>query len=240
MAKSNKADMSCARVKKYTASDVSKAERHNERKNETYENINMIEERIPYNVHFKKPFAPTYMEQLKLIEEYVRIYGHDKWEVSTYDENIGLINNYILPTIGNTRLTTINTHFMEKYYKELLDMPAVKSTRNPDGTGKITESTVNEIHKILRSCFRQAVKWDLMEKSPAIDANVPKAKKEVREIWAAEMLMLALEACDNKMLKIAFHLAFTATLRIGELLGLTWDEMIFQKKRLQETGHILL
>ena len=53
MAKSNKADMSCARVKKYTASDVSKAERHNERKNESYENMNVIEERIPYNVHFK-------------------------------------------------------------------------------------------------------------------------------------------------------------------------------------------
>ena len=54
--------------KKYTVSDVSKAERHNERKNETYENINMIEEHIPYNVHFKKPFAPTYMEQLKQME----------------------------------------------------------------------------------------------------------------------------------------------------------------------------
>ena len=68
MAKSNKVDMSCARVKKYTASDVSKAERHNERKNESYENMNVIEERIPYNVHFKKPFAPTYMEQLKQME----------------------------------------------------------------------------------------------------------------------------------------------------------------------------
>ena len=47
---------------------MSKAERYNERKNETYENINVIEERIPYNVHFKKPFAPTYMEQLKQME----------------------------------------------------------------------------------------------------------------------------------------------------------------------------
>ena len=34
----------------------------------TYENMNVIEERIPYNVHFKKPFAPTYMEQLKQME----------------------------------------------------------------------------------------------------------------------------------------------------------------------------
>lgn len=69
MAKNSKADMSCARVKKYTFSDVSKAERHNERKNETYENMNVIAERIPYNVHFKEPTAPTYMEQLKQMEQ---------------------------------------------------------------------------------------------------------------------------------------------------------------------------
>lgn len=152
----------------------------------------------------------------ELIEEYVQIYGHDKWGVSTYSGNVALINNYILPTIGDTKLASINTHFMEKYYKDLLKMPAVKSTKNPDGTGTITESTVNEIHKVLRSCFRQAVKWDMMGKNPAVDATVPKAKKQEREIWTAEMLMQALEACDNKMLKIAFHLAFTATLRIGD------------------------
>lgn len=126
----------------------------------------------------------------ELTEEYVQIYGHDKWGVSTYSGNVALINNYILPTIGDTKLAGINTHFMEKYYKDLLKMPAVKSTKNP-----------------------------------AVDATVPKAKKQEREIWTAEMLMQALEACDNKMLKIAFHLAFTATLRIGELLGLTWDDM---------------
>lgn len=34
----------------------------------TYENMNVIEERIPFNVHFKTPTAPTYMEQLKQME----------------------------------------------------------------------------------------------------------------------------------------------------------------------------
>ena len=65
MAKNNKADMSCARVKKYTASDVSKAERHNERKNETYENMNVIEERIPYNCAFQKAFCPDLYGTIK-------------------------------------------------------------------------------------------------------------------------------------------------------------------------------
>lgn len=170
--------------------------------------------------------VPKCVRLQELLEEYIKIYGSDKWSVTTYSGNVSLINNYIIPTIGNTKITEINNHFLEKYYKKLLDMPAVNSTRNADGSGgTITPSTVFEIHKVLRSCFRQAVKWDMMEKNPAVDATVPKAKKQEREIWTAEMLMQALEACDNKMLKIAFHLAFTATLRIGELLGLTWDDM---------------
>ena len=170
--------------------------------------------------------VPKCVRLQELLEEYIKIYGSDKWSVTTYSGNVSLINNYIIPTIGNTKITEINNHFLEKYYKKLLDMPAVNSTRNADGSGgTITPSTVFEIHKVLRSCFRQAVKWDMMGKNPAVDATVPKAKKQEREIWTAEMLMQALEACDNKMLKIAFHLAFTATLRIGELLGLTWDDM---------------
>lgn len=89
--------------------------------------------------------------------------------------------------------------------------------------GNVSPNTIFEIHKILRSCFRQAVKWGIMEKNPAIDETLPKRNKKKREIWTAEMLMQAIEACDEKWLEAAFHLAFTATLRIGEILALTWD-----------------
>ena len=75
---------------------------------------------------FEVPQCTTLEE---LLEEYVRIYGHDKWGVSTYAGNISLNNNYILPTIGKVKLSSINTHFMEKYYKDLLEMPAVKSSK---------------------------------------------------------------------------------------------------------------
>ena len=195
-------------------------------KSETFDTMEEAEIRrkeIEYKMAVGNFQVPKCTRVEELIKEYVELYGHDAWGVSTYEGNLSLIENYILPTIGKTELSKINVHFMEKYYKELLKMPAVISTRNPHGTETITESTVNDIHKILRSCFRQAVKWDLMKKNPTTDATVPKAKKQEREIWTAEMLMQAIEACDNKMLKIAFHLAFTATLRMGEILGLTWD-----------------
>ncbi len=113
-------------------------------------------------------------------------------------------------------------------------MPAVKSSRNPDGDKLITAATVHQIHKVLRSCFRQAVKWDMMDKNPATDATLPKYKAEEREIWTAEMLMQAIDACENKWLKVAFHLAFAATVRIGELLGLTWDCVDISEEAISE------
>ena len=206
-------------------------------KSETYASQKEADRRkkeIEYKMSVGKFEAPTCVRLHELIEEYVKIYGHDKWAVSTYDGNMRVINNYILPTIGDTKLSSINNHFLEKYYKELLEMPAVKSTHNKEGEEKISAATVNEIHKILRSCFRQAVKWGLMEKNPATDATVPRYKKQEREIWTAEMLMQALDACDNKLLKVAFHLSFTATLRLGELLGLTWDCMDISEEAIAE------
>ena len=90
--------------------------------------------------------VPKCTKVKELIKEYVRIYGHNEWGVATYDGNIGLINNYIIPTIGEVQLSEINNHFMEKYYTDLLKM---------DGDKLITAATVHQIHKVLRSCFRR-------------------------------------------------------------------------------------
>ena len=78
----------------------------------------------------------------------------------------------------------------------------------------------------------------MMDKNPATDATLPKYKAKEREIWTAEMLMQAIDACENKWLKVALHLAFSATVRMGELLGLPGTVWIYQMRLLQKTGHI--
>ena len=60
----NENNMSCARVKTYTASKIGAIERHNERKNNDYGNVNVDPERIPMNVHFKDPGDESYMDIL--------------------------------------------------------------------------------------------------------------------------------------------------------------------------------
>lgn len=155
---------------------------------------------------------------------YVELYGKYKWSASTYEGNKGLFRNYIEPMIGNNKIADINTRFIEVFYQQLLKTPAVKSPsskRNENTT--VTLSTIRDIHKLLRSCFEQAVKWELMEKNPCIYATVPKYKAKTREIWTAETLMQATELCDDDILRLAMNLSFSASMRIGEVTGLTWD-----------------
>ena len=59
-----KTNYSVARVETYTRASIVKAERHNERKSESYSNMNVDLTQMPNNVHYKK-CKSTYNERLK-------------------------------------------------------------------------------------------------------------------------------------------------------------------------------
>lgn len=112
---------------------------------------------------------------------------------------------------------------MEKYYQNLLKVKSrVVNNRKPN-TEYLSCHTVREVHKLLRSAFNQAVKWELMTKNPCVNATLPQEEHKARDIWDAPTLFKALELCDDDILRLAINLAFSCSLRVGEMLGLTWD-----------------
>lgn len=117
----------------------------------------------------------------------------------------------------------VTPRIMDKYYRDLLSVKAVSSKYVKARTEYLTPHTVREVHKTLRNAFNQAVKWELMTRNPVEHATLPKEEHKTRDIWTAEVLQKALEACDDDILRLAINLAFSCSLRMGELLGLTWD-----------------
>jgi len=158
-----------------------------------------------------------------LLDDYVSLYGVNKWAMSTYEHNLSLINNYIKPIIGNMHLEDITTRTMERYYQSLKKVKSVASKTHKPHSEYVTPSVIKTIHKLLRSAFHQAVKWELMQKNPCENATIPKVTQKRREIWDAETLFKAIELCDDDIIKLALNLAFCCSLRVGEMLGLTWD-----------------
>lgn len=170
-----------------------------------------------------------------LLAEYVLLYGKEKWALSTYERNISLINNYINPMIGCTKLSSINTRYLENFYKELLNTASLKNAAVKNTAARtVGTSTIRDIHKLLRSCFRQAVKWELMLRNPADNATVPKHRPKESRIWTVEDLLRATELCEDDDLKLCLNIAFAETVRIGELAALTWDCIDISQEAMDE------
>lgn len=155
------------------------------------------------------------------------LYGKSIWSLSVYSGNTGLINNYISPIIGSMKLKDVTARVLEKYYMQLLKTPAVVQHSHQQKAKKNDLRCAAHGEKGTQlsyaARFHQAVKWELMEKNPAMYATVPKAETKKREIWDAPTLFRATELCEDERLKLSINLFFACSLRIGELLGLTWD-----------------
>lgn len=89
----SKKNYSVARVVTHTQSSIGKCERHNERKNESYANMNVDMARSDMNVHFKSCGELTYNEQLnKLIAEKKVCMRGLKADAKVFDEMIFDVN----------------------------------------------------------------------------------------------------------------------------------------------------
>ncbi len=89
----NKTNYSVARVETYTKTSITKAERHNERKNKSYSNTNVDLSQTPNNIYYKR-CETTYNEKLKeLIDSgQVSLRGLKK-DAKLFDELIFDINS---------------------------------------------------------------------------------------------------------------------------------------------------
>ena len=169
-------------------------------------------------------FVPPSVKTISdLMYDFVELYGVNKWALSTYDAKKALIDNYINPHIGDVKIEDATPRLMDEYYKKLLKVKSVTTKYRPYETGCVSARHVREIHKILSCAFNQAVKWELIVRNPVEHATLPKSEPTQRSIWTADDLFHAVSLCEDERLSLAINLAFSCSLRMGELTGLTWD-----------------
>ncbi len=169
--------------------------------------------------------APTHQSLKEFLQDFVSLYGEKKWGVSMYDASCALIANYVNPIIGQVEIQAINTRVVDKYIQTLQKTPAVNTKTRKATTRYLTSSNIEKIIKLLRCAFGQAVRWELVSKNPFDHAITPRTRNRRREIWNADTIRLALDACEDSKLYIAMNLAFACSLRLGEILGLTWENV---------------
>ncbi|WP_314110245.1 site-specific integrase [Bacillus pseudomycoides] len=89
---------------------------------------------------------------------------------------------------------------------------------------------VNYIHRILTISLNQAVKLKLININPTTLVEIPKKEKTSFQVWDEDEIKHSLDITKKTRYHIAYILAITTGMRLGEILGLRWQDVDLKNK----------
>ncbi|MEJ9256033.1 tyrosine-type recombinase/integrase [Bacillus wiedmannii] len=173
----------------------------------------------------------TFIEPSKVtLEDYLNHWLEIKSmsiERSTFVGYRAFINQHVIPSIGMIALHKLNVMHIQKCYKTAIDKG-------------IANNSVLLMHRILKSALNLAVKQNIISRNPADFAEIPKKERTSIQTWTEEEVKKFLLHSQESRYHIGYLLAITTGMRMGEVLGLRWQDVDFEKHTVtinQTSGH---
>jgi len=133
-----------------------------------------------------------------------------------------IIRDHIIPDLGKGKLRDLRPEHIQSLYDRKLETGA-------------SPRTVQSIHTVLHCALGQAVKLGMLSRNPD-DATTPpkRVHKEMSIYDEAQVgtLIHTAQAQSDRNLTL-YQLAITTGMRMGELLGLKWADLDWERWRLQ-------
>ncbi|MEW5898874.1 MAG: site-specific integrase [Bacillota bacterium] len=92
--------------------------------------------------------------------------------------------------------------------------------------------TIKGIYGTLKTAFRQAVAWGLINADPTAGLRAPRVPQEEKRVLTMEELHKLLEAAKGYKYYLVIRLLALTGARLGEILGLKWQDVDFKKETL--------
>ena len=169
-------------------------------------------------------------------EIWKRDYGSKELAPSTYKRYCRMLETRILPYFGHFYINKIKpTDIMQFYDLLSRDTQLVrKKSNNGNKTLKpLSGKTILEHHRLLRAMLHKAIYWQLLVSNPAERVQPPKAMKPKRRYYDDEQCKILLENLtelgeEQIKYKVAIILTIFTGVRLGELMGLEWQDVDFK------------
>ena len=134
----------------------------------------------------------------------------------TFEDYQYLLNKHVRPRLGERRLAAISPLDIQAIYKQMLDR-------------KLSARTVHYAHTVLGSALRQAVKWQLLEQSPAAGVQLPRVHRTELKVLDLEQSRVFLKTAVPTYYGTLFAVAVTTGMRPSEYLALKWSDVNFER-----------
>jgi integrase len=139
-----------------------------------------------------------------------------------------LINNQIIPHLGNKQLQKLKAIDIEAWHNILV------TGGRKDGKGGVSARTIGHAHRVLSKALKEAARFDLVTRNVASAEKPPKVAGE-DEVQIVEQYRLGelLTKLRRRAIYPKVVLSLFAGLRRGELLALRWRHIDLDRKTLQ-------
>ena len=169
-------------------------------------------------------------------EIWKRDYGSKELAPSTYKRYCRILETRLLPYFGHFYINKIRPTDIMKFYDLLeKDTQLVRKKGNNGSKTKkpLSGKTILEHHRLLRAMLHKAVYWQLIVANPAERVQPPKARKPKRKSYDDEQTKILLENLEllpneDTKYKVAIILTVFTGVRLGELMGLEWQDVDFK------------
>lgn len=168
---------------------------------------------------------------------------------STYIGYVQIVNNKIVPALGQYKVARIKPPVIEEFYKSLV--------------GNLANGSIQKVKNVLSGMFRTAVRWQMIQVNPCRDAKLAKNKDEETTLkyFTPEQSFMFLHSLDMEFetiikgheriddtgkpyyvadyvesrklplqLKVFYTISLCCGLRKGETLALHWNDIDFENR----------
>jgi integrase len=155
----------------------------------------------------------------KYLERWLPDSVKDTVKQTTYECYERLLRLHLVPALGTIKLKALTPAHVRALYREKLD-------------SGLTATSVQRVHALLHKALKQAVNDGLLPRNVTEAVKAPRqSRKEIRAL-NPEQARAFLQAARGNRLETLYLLAIHTGLRQSELLGLKWEDVDLEAKRL--------
>lgn len=138
--------------------------------------------------------------------------------IEVYKNDIRL---HIKPALGAIKLEALNTHTIQGFYNAMSKPKGDKPGLSP--------KTIKNVHGVLHNALKQATLNGYIRFNPADACTLPRSEKKELKPLDEDEIRTFLTAIQGHRFEDIFIVTLFTGMREGEVLGLTWDCVDFER-----------
>jgi integrase len=147
---------------------------------------------------------------------------------STYISYETYVRAHINPVIGQIKMKSLSVDTFQRFFNDKTKLGRL------DGKGGLSSKTTKNLFMMIKTSMEQARENDLIKKNFLDSVKLPRVEQLEMRVLTIEEQQKLTKTVNESLEPSAFgiNLALFTGVRLGELLGLKWENVDFENKRI--------